>query len=199
MIFRHPFRSQFRSGLNHTLRDYLGRLRTVGGIGLLLWMVFQQLSFPLLGLVPDRAGLLAGGEVAAAIFSIITALGVFVVQGWTGDMTAGVEWSGPTMTVWRRSLITITATRSGDGQGRRGDGGTIREYRKRSLWFLRSQHLAFIGRTNPALANRFVRRCRKHAVEQPWNGSRLRIRLSARANSRRHDGHQGRSDASTPM
>ena len=47
--------------------------------------------------------------------------------------------------------------------------------------FLRSQHLAFIGRTNPALANRFVRRCRKHAVEQPWNGSRLRIcRIAAR-------------------
>ena len=41
--------------------------------------------------------------------------------------------------------------------------------------FLRSQYLAFIGRTNPALANRFVRRYRKHAVEQPWNGSRLRI------------------------
>ena len=47
--------------------------------------------------------------------------------------------------------------------------------------FLRSQYLAFIGRTNPALANRFVRRCRKHAVEQPWNGSRLRIcRIAAR-------------------
>ena len=47
--------------------------------------------------------------------------------------------------------------------------------------FLRSQYLAFIGRTNPALANRFVRRCRNHAVEQPWNGSRLRIcRISAR-------------------
>ena len=47
--------------------------------------------------------------------------------------------------------------------------------------FLRSQYLAFIGRTNPALANRFVRRCRKHAVEQPWNGYRLRIcRISAR-------------------
>ncbi len=46
--------------------------------------------------------------------------------------------------------------------------------------FLRSQYLAFIGRTNPALANRFVRRCRKHAVEQPWNG-RLRIcRIAAR-------------------
>ncbi len=47
--------------------------------------------------------------------------------------------------------------------------------------FLRSQYLAFIGRTNPALANRFVRRCRKHAVEQPWNRSRLRIcRIAAR-------------------
>ena len=47
--------------------------------------------------------------------------------------------------------------------------------------FLRSQYLAFIGRTNSALANRFVRRCRKHAVEQPWNGSRLRIcRIAAR-------------------
>ena len=47
--------------------------------------------------------------------------------------------------------------------------------------FLRSQYLAFIGRTNPALANRFVRRCRKHAVEQSWNGSRLRIcRIAAR-------------------
>ena len=47
--------------------------------------------------------------------------------------------------------------------------------------FLRSQYLAFIGRTNPALANRFVRRCRKHAVKQPWNGSRLRLcRIAAR-------------------
>ena len=35
--------------------------------------------------------------------------------------------------------------------------------------FLRSQYLALIGRTNPALANRFVRRCRRHSVEQPWN------------------------------
>ena len=41
--------------------------------------------------------------------------------------------------------------------------------------FLRSQHLAFIGRTNPALAHRFIRRCRTHAVEQPWDGSRLRL------------------------
>ena len=42
---------------------------------------------------------------------ITTELGVFVVPGWTGDMAAGVEWSGPTgiMTAWRRSLITVTA------------------------------------------------------------------------------------------
>ena len=32
--------------------------------------------------------------------------------GWTDDMAAGVEWSGPTgiMPAWRRSLVTITAT-----------------------------------------------------------------------------------------
>ena len=47
---------------------------------------------------------------------------------------------------------------------------------RRSGLFLRSQHLSFIDRTNPAVANRFVRPCRIHAVEQPWNGSRLRIR-----------------------
>ena len=47
--------------------------------------------------------------------------------------------------------------------------------------FLRSQYLAFIGRTNPALAHRFIRRCRKYAVEQPWNGSRLRVcRIASR-------------------
>ncbi len=47
--------------------------------------------------------------------------------------------------------------------------------------FLRSQHLAFIGWTNPALAHRFVRQCRQYAVEQPWNGSLLRVcRIAAR-------------------
>ena len=47
--------------------------------------------------------------------------------------------------------------------------------------FLRSPHLAFIGRTNPALAHRFFRRCREYAVEQPWNGSPLRVcRIAAR-------------------
>ena len=47
--------------------------------------------------------------------------------------------------------------------------------------FLRSQHLAFIGRTNPALAHRFIRRCREYAVELPWKGSRLRVcRIAAR-------------------
>ena len=47
--------------------------------------------------------------------------------------------------------------------------------------FLRSQYLAFIGRPNPALAHRFIRGCREYAVEQPWNGSRLRVyRIAAR-------------------
>ena len=47
--------------------------------------------------------------------------------------------------------------------------------------FLRSQYLAFIGRTNPALAHRFIHRCRKYVVEQPWNGSRLRVcRIASR-------------------
>ena len=47
--------------------------------------------------------------------------------------------------------------------------------------FLRSQYLAFIGRTNPALAHRFIRRCRTYAVEQSWNGSRLRVcRIASR-------------------
>ena len=48
--------------------------------------------------------------------------------------------------------------------------------------FLRQQHLDFIGRTNPALANRFVRRCGTAAVEQPWNRSRLRLcRITSRS------------------
>lgn len=47
--------------------------------------------------------------------------------------------------------------------------------------FLRSQYLAFIGQTNPALAHRFICRCRDYAVEQPWNGSRRRVcRIVAR-------------------
>ena len=47
--------------------------------------------------------------------------------------------------------------------------------------FFHSHYLAFIGRTNPALANSFIRRCRKYAVEQTWNGSRLRLcRIAAR-------------------
>ena len=58
------------------------------------------------------------GPVAAAIFRIITELRVFVVQGWRGDMAAGLEWSEPTgiMVAWRRSLVTITATGCGDAQ-----------------------------------------------------------------------------------
>ena len=47
--------------------------------------------------------------------------------------------------------------------------------------FLRSQYLAFIGQTNPALAHRFIPCCREYAVEQPWSGSGLRVcRIAAR-------------------
>ena len=52
---------------------------------------------------------------AAATLRIITALRVFVAQGWRGwrgDMAAGLEGSEPIgiMMAWRRSLVTITAT-----------------------------------------------------------------------------------------
>ena len=51
---------------------------------------------PLLGLVLDRAASTRStGQVAGAIFRVITELArPFVVQGWTGDMAAGVEWAG---------------------------------------------------------------------------------------------------------
>ena len=41
--------------------------------------------------------------------------------------------------------------------------------------FLRAQYLAFLGRSHPELARRFVRRCGAAAVEEPWNGSALRL------------------------
>ena len=41
--------------------------------------------------------------------------------------------------------------------------------------FFRSQYLAFLGRDNPALAHRLIRRCGGAVVEEPWNGSRLRL------------------------
>ena len=60
--------------------------------------------------------------------------------------------------------------------------------------FFCSQYLAFIGRTNPALANRFIRRCRKLAVEQPWHGSRLRLcRIASRALGPSDVGDSGQS------
>ena len=56
-------------------------------------------------------------------------------QGWTGDIPPA--WNGRgrpgIMTVWRRSVVTITATRSGDAQGRRGDAGARVGRRERWL------------------------------------------------------------------
>ena len=47
--------------------------------------------------------------------------------------------------------------------------------------FLRRQYLAFVGQTHRELARRFVERCGDAAVEEPWNGSGLRLcRIAAR-------------------
>jgi len=47
--------------------------------------------------------------------------------------------------------------------------------------FLRAQYLAFLGQAHPELARRFVRRCGPAAVEEPWNGTELRLcRIAAR-------------------
>ena len=47
--------------------------------------------------------------------------------------------------------------------------------------FLRSQYLAFTGARDRSAATRFVQRCGKTMVEQPWNGTSLRVcRIAAR-------------------
>ena len=84
-------------------------------IGLLLgpvfipWLLVPQLSFLFWGWLRTVLVYSLYGAVAAAVFRIVTELGVFVVQGWTGDVAAGVEWAGPAeiWTAWRRSLVTI--------------------------------------------------------------------------------------------
>ena len=73
------------------------------------WLLVPQLSFLFWGWLRTVLVYSLYGAVAAAVFRVITELGVFVVQGWTGDMAAGVEWAGPDgiMTAWLRSLVTI--------------------------------------------------------------------------------------------
>ncbi len=47
--------------------------------------------------------------------------------------------------------------------------------------FLRRQYLAFVGQPHRELARRFIERCGKAAVEEPWNGSGLRLcRIASR-------------------
>ena len=67
---------------------------------------------PLLGLVLDRAGLLALRAVAGAIFRVITELEAVRRPGLDGRHGGRRGVGGPTgiMTAWRRSLVTITAT-----------------------------------------------------------------------------------------
>ena len=47
-----------------------------------------------------------------AVAAVISELAVFIVQGWTGGIAAGMEWAGPIgiMTAWRRSLVTLFPT-----------------------------------------------------------------------------------------
>ncbi len=73
------------------------------------WMVIPQLSFLFWGWLRTVLVYSLYGAVAGAVFRVVTELGVFVVQGWPGDIAADVEWAGPTgiMTAWRRSLVTI--------------------------------------------------------------------------------------------
>ena len=70
-------------------------------------MDFPAALVALLGLVSGpRSSIRCTVQLAAAIFRIITERRVFVVQGWRGDMAAGLEWSEPIgiMMTWRRSL-----------------------------------------------------------------------------------------------
>ena len=73
------------------------------------WIVIPQLSFLFWGWLRTVLVYSLYGAVAGAVFRVITELGVFVVQGWTGDIAADVEWAGPTgiVTAWRRSMVTI--------------------------------------------------------------------------------------------
>ena len=73
------------------------------------WMLVPQLSFLFWGWLRTVLTYSLYGAVAAAVFRIVTELGVLVVQGWTGDVAADVEWAGPTgiMTALRRSMVTV--------------------------------------------------------------------------------------------
>ena len=73
------------------------------------WMLVPQLSFLFWGWLRTVLVYSLYGAVAAAIFRVITELGVFVVQGWTGDVASGVDWAGPTglWTALRRSMVTV--------------------------------------------------------------------------------------------
>ena len=74
------------------------------------WVLVPQLSFLFWGWLRTVLTYSLYGAVAAAVFRIITELGVFVVQGWTGDIgNPDIEWAGPTgmMTALRRSMVTV--------------------------------------------------------------------------------------------
>ncbi|MCY4074932.1 MAG: type IV secretion system protein [Acidobacteria bacterium] len=74
------------------------------------WIVVPPLAFLFWGWFRTVLVYSLYGAVAAVVFRIVTELGLFVVQGWTGDMgDAAVEWVGPSgiTTALRRSLVTL--------------------------------------------------------------------------------------------
>ncbi len=73
------------------------------------WVLVPQLSFLFWGWFRTVLVYSLYGAIAAAVFRVVTELGMFVVQGWTGDVSGDVEWAGPTgiLTAMRRSLVTI--------------------------------------------------------------------------------------------
>lgn len=73
------------------------------------WMLVPPLAFLFWGWFRTVLTYSLYGAVAAAVFRIVTELGVFVVQGWTGDVASDIEWAGPNgiATALRRSLVTI--------------------------------------------------------------------------------------------
>ena len=102
------------------------------------WLVVPQLSFLFWGWLRTVLVYSLYGAVAGAVFRVVTELGVFVVQGWTGDISADVEWAGPTgiMTAWRRSMVTIpyiVAAGAGHAEGRRADADAAVRGRQRRL------------------------------------------------------------------
>ena len=111
------------------MQGYLGRPWTVGGSVFISWMAFPQLSFLFSGRFPDRARLLAvrsGGR--RDLPHHHRTEGVFVVQGWRGDMAV---WPG--MVGADRDHDGVAAVAGHHHGDRRGDA-QLRELAQMRVW-----------------------------------------------------------------